>query len=233
MFQKRGQSGFTLVEVVVVITTVLILAGALLGLGRYLTIRSTVQLCQSQIGVVATALELYYDDYGQFPFTTDTGTDSYPAGGDGLDDYLVDDLLGDLLGGAANGALYLYDTEAETSSALSTGDELLDTDGNGDSVSYASSVSLFYFLDRSVNCRKIIEALSIELVTNVYDGDDVLTLRATDAASDGSEDVDLPRFVDPWGMSLRYEYLDGMAFPVLRSAGPDLIFDNADDVVSQ
>ena len=65
------QSAFSLVEMIVVLATILILAGALLGVGRYLTVRANIDLTNSELEVIATALQQYYDDFEKFPFDTD------------------------------------------------------------------------------------------------------------------------------------------------------------------
>ena len=191
------QSAFSLLEMVVVVATILILAGALLGVGKYMKVRAEVDLVNSELEVLTTALQLYYDDWDTFPFDTDTDVPE-----DGIADYyLTVDLETDIGGTISSGAF---------------------------EDAYASSSALFYFLNKNPNSRKIIEALIDTLVTN-KDADGVaiqLTLTAT------SETINLPRFIDVWGTSIRYEYLPDTAFPILTSAGPDTIFYTADDIKS-
>ena len=55
--------------------TVLILAGALLGVGRHMKIRAEINLVSSELEVLATALQQYYDDWDAFPFVTEMDTD--------------------------------------------------------------------------------------------------------------------------------------------------------------
>ncbi len=224
MFTKRLQSGFTLMEILVVVSVVLILAGSLVGIGKFMTVRAQIQLCESQVEVICTSLEQYYDDYGAFPFNTETGVDTYPPGGDGVEDYLAADLAADL-----SGALFLYDVNSKTRAAFSG--ELLEVDGNDEDMPYASGVGMYYFLYKSPNSRKIIDAVSGDLVTNRDTPAKALQVEQPPASGNF---MDLPRFVDPWGLSLRYEYLDGTAFPVVTSAGPDGDFETADDnIISQ
>ncbi|MFB0524027.1 MAG: type II secretion system protein [Phycisphaerae bacterium] len=45
--------------------------------------------------------------------------------------------------------------------------------------------------------------------------------------------VNMPQICDPWGMVLDYRYAPGDNFPELISAGPDKIFDTADDISSK
>lgn len=205
MFAKRSQSGFTLMEVLVVVSVVLILAGSLVGIGKYMTVRARTQLCESQVEVICTALEQYYTDYDAFPFVTDVDGDGDSFDdATGLPDYQVADLLTDLDGSAVSAGTFDDLNEAAP-----------------------SSTALYYFLDKAPNSRKIIQALTGDLVTSQDAGG--VNIQVSLA---GGETVDLPRFVDPWGQSLRYEYLDGAAFPIVTSAGPDGDFDTADDNVT-
>jgi type II secretory pathway pseudopilin PulG len=91
----------------------------------------------------------------------------------------------------------------------------------------ASSAALFYFLDKNPSSRAIVEGMANTLVTNKDDSGAVIQINI------GGTIYDLPRYVDPWGMSIWYEYLDGTAFPVLTSAGPDKMFESPDDITSK
>ncbi len=61
--------------------------------------------------------------------------------------------------------------------------------------------------------RKIIERITKSLVKNEY----------------GTVDTQ-PEIYDPWGTAMDYSYVPGDNFPELISAGPDKIFDTADDI---
>ncbi len=195
MRRNAGQFGFTLVEMVVVIATILILASVFLGVGKYLTVRASIDLTASELEVLATALQQYYDDFEAFPFITNVSdSDS--------DGYWLDEFIGEYL--AVQGTIPM-------------------------DIDFESSAALFYHLQKNTNTRMIINAMTDSLVTN-KDASDInvqITLSAT------GEQVDLSRFIDAWGTSIRYEYADGTAFPVLTSAGPDEVFDTSDDVTSQ
>jgi hypothetical protein len=108
---------------------------------------------------------------------------------------------------------------------------LEETDGAGNTISTASSTALFYFLDKHPPSRVIAEGISNSLVTNKDASGVDIKLEKLPVGS--GLFVDLPRYVDPWGISIRYEYLPGAAFPVLTSAGPDKIFDTPDDITSK
>lgn len=174
-------------ELLVTLAVVVILISAAARLGGYVRTRAAVQLTESALAVIDTALEQYYADFGAFPpAVIDQATFVAALGG--------------------------------TSATIATGvmpDE------------YAwSSAALYYFLDRQPNSRSIIGALSGSLVTNKDAAGTVLLIQIPT----GSQGRDFVRFIDPWGMSLRYLYQDGDAFPRVISAGPDKIFDTPDDI---
>jgi prepilin-type N-terminal cleavage/methylation domain-containing protein len=104
-------------------------------------------------------------------------------------------------------------------------DLLLDAEFGGGSIAgtvkdaYASSEALFYCLDRKCpNSRKLIDKLAISLTAGGRQYDD------------GTDLLDLVRFVDPWGNALRYTYSAGDVFPVVDSAGADGVFGTSDDL---
>jgi type II secretory pathway pseudopilin PulG len=195
----------SLMEVLVALAVILVLISALTGVGSYVKTRASIDLTRSMLEVLCTSLSQYYDDFGDFPFDTDTDA---PEDGT-LDDYLEADLQIDLNG--------LVDPAGS----------LVEQDGNGTNVSTASSAALFYFLDKNPSSRDIVGAVDNSLVTNKdIDGNPIkVTIDGTD--------YDLPRYIDPWKMSIRYEYLPGTAFPVLTSAGQDKIFNTPDDITSK
>ena len=88
-----------------------------------------------------------------------------------------------------------------------------------------SSSALYYFLGRTPVSRQIIETLTDVMISNKdANGADLLIEIPT-----GDPPVDLIRFVDPWGNSLRYTYFSGNNFPVITSAGPDGDFLTSED----
>ncbi|MHC4526143.1 MAG: prepilin-type N-terminal cleavage/methylation domain-containing protein [Planctomycetota bacterium] len=209
MRRRYGQSGMSLMELLVALAIILILISALIGTGSYVKTRADIDLTKGMLETLSTALEQYYDDTGGFPFDTATGVDTTPI--DGKDDYLLGHLGTDLGG-----------TVAPITALLE------ETDGAGTTVSTASSAALFYFLDKNPASRAIVGGIANSLVTNKDAAGTAITITiGTNPA------IDLPRYIDPWKMSIRYEYLAGTAFPVLTSAGPDKIFDTPDDITSK
>jgi len=75
---------------------------------------------------------------------------------------------------------------------------------------------LYRQLQSVPSSRKVLEKISDSLLKN----------RWGDADSQ-------PEIYDPWGTALDYRYVSGNNFPELISAGPDRIFDTADDMSSR
>ena len=217
MCRERGQSGMSLMELLVAMAIILMLISTLIGVGGYVKTRADIDLTKATLETLSTALTKYYDDFGDFPFDTDT---TVPKDGilDATDIYYQTHLEADLLGDVPDVAGFPL---------LGV---LKEKDGNGNWVSTASSAALFYFLDKNPSSRAIVEAVSNSLVTNKDDSG--IDIKFTFTAAMGNP-IDLPRYIDPWKMSIRYEYLTGTAFPVLTSAGPDKTFDTPDDITSE
>ncbi|MEJ5260715.1 MAG: hypothetical protein WHS88_11055 [Anaerohalosphaeraceae bacterium] len=91
-----------------------------------------------------------------------------------------------------------------------------------------SSEALYYFLNRSPNSKAIIGTLLDRFLSNKDATGRVLLIEIPT----GSTPTDLIRFVDVWGMPIRYEYDSAVhSFPILTSAGPDKMFETAQDNV--
>ncbi len=214
MTTGRRQFGMTLVEMLMALTVVLILISSLMRLGQYVKERSSVQLTRSALAVIDTAIQQYYDDFNEtFPFSTDRLPLS--PNEDGVSEpYLITHLKDDL--GAAAGITVVVNATA-----------LLERDGNNNEQPFGSSAALYWFLYRAPKSRTIIDAVTPSLIAVKHPQESQQALKATV----GGVVYDLPRFVDAWGLSLRYEYAPkAHTFPKVTSAGPDRLFGTDDDI---
>ncbi|MEN6307378.1 MAG: prepilin-type N-terminal cleavage/methylation domain-containing protein [Anaerohalosphaeraceae bacterium] len=196
------QKAFTLLEVLITLAIILILVGALAGTGQYLRIRSETQLTATTIEIINAALEQYHEQYRAFPFRNrNIDSDLSKA-----DPY--------------NLAQFQLDTGMEI-----TVGTLTEKDGTDQVIWNASSAALYYYLNRYDVSKSILDTLANRMITNV----DAMTSQPVKMTM-GGVTYDVPRFIDAWGMSLQYEYMDQYAFPKIMSAGPDKVFGTTDDL---
>lgn len=92
---------------------------------------------------------------------------------------------------------------------------------------YCSSEALYYYLSNTPSSRQIIETLTDRLISSKDSAGVALQIDISGKV------IDLIRFIDPWGNSIRYTYLTGGNFPLVVSAGPDGVLNTADDINSK
>lgn len=195
--------GMTLLEVLIVLATILILIGAVLTAGKMLQQRAAADLTASLLEVLDTALQQYYDDFGKFPYLT------------------VKDITGDTVADPYGRAHLEYDLGGTLPPDVFSADL-------PEPLAAVSSTELYYFLSRNPSSRMIANAISDSLITSKLTGGTAVVLNLP-----GNQTIDLPRYIDAWQMSVRYDYVSGAGFPILTSAGPDRTFDTADDITNK
>jgi prepilin-type N-terminal cleavage/methylation domain-containing protein len=158
------KNGFTLVEIVVVITIVALLVSMVAGLGKHVKDQANVKLTKSTIEILVTAVELYYQDNNDtMPFETVMAVDV---------DFVKSDFES-LLGGAIDTTITTNDHS----------DALYDDDW--------SSEAMYYYLSKSLNSRRIINTINNTLATSMDSanvplevnvaGNNIVMFRVTDA----------------------------------------------------
>lgn len=91
----------------------------------------------------------------------------------------------------------------------------------------ASSAALYYFLNRCGDSKAILDTLSDRMITTLdAEGHQIKMVM-------GGVTYSVPRFIDAWGISVQYEYLEQYPYPKIMSAGPDKIFGTSDDLSNQ
>lgn len=209
------QPAMTLLEMLVTLTLIVILVGALGTLGVRLQRQSEIRLTKSTLEVLTMALEQYQADQSEFVPQVSSQTE--------LEYAIFDDEDSD---GQPDGRVEIVQGEHVQETP-----EL--------EMATWSSEALYYFLSRTPNSAALIETLMGQMITGKDRNGTSLIIEIPQGS--GSQ-YDLIRFVDTWGMPIRYaydpddpddpeDYYD--AFPVLTSAGPDKTFDTPDDITNQ
>ncbi|MBE0536354.1 MAG: prepilin-type N-terminal cleavage/methylation domain-containing protein [Phycisphaerae bacterium] len=67
MKNLRWQRGFSLTELLIVVAVLLVLMGALMGVGTHLKRQGQENLCRGTLEILVAAIEQYYEFHQQFP----------------------------------------------------------------------------------------------------------------------------------------------------------------------
>ncbi len=232
MRSYEHKTGFTLVEMIIVVAIIAILTTMVIGIAARIDHRGKERLMKETFELLDAALE-EFADYGydyEVPTTySDKKRDFYlgldfPIDCNGFRKEELEEALGDVL---------------DVSVSDIAGDHEDD---------YSGSEALYFFLSRVPSCRATLD--------KIYRPDRGGIVRALITNKDARGDdlqitVDgrvypLLRLVDPWGRTLRYDYYDERpstspsdrkksrrSFPLITSAGPDGIFGNTDDITNR
>ena len=92
---RKGAAGFTIVEILVVITIILVLAGLILATSGYVHNKGARSRAEAEIAAISAALESYKADNGVYPSgvlnPADTNSSSYQAASAVLHQTIVGD----------------------------------------------------------------------------------------------------------------------------------------------
>jgi len=222
----RQRGGFTLLEILVVVSIIVILVGIMVVVGSKIRQDAQIKNTKATLQVLTAALEEYKNARGG------GGEFSYPIPPvtNRLYDPPWDPRAG--TGGvvpAVRRSLRGYDqVEAHPDVGEGAHNGFKWDDIDSDSVEYMryalSSVEVLYAVLGTVpDCKAILNRLPESAVRN----DD------NDLAVVGGNPVALREINDAWGHPFLYQYNpDGGNFPVIVSAGPDGLFSTADDIRS-
>ncbi len=226
--KTRGyKSGFTLVEMVVVVAVIVLLVSMVVGVARHIDAQGKERLCRDTIALLGNALEQFHD-----------------FGYEYRDNY------------ADRGLVFPLDCN-DDSSAAARRDALVSTIKDSLEVmtvtiepvnparpivhqyEYSGSEGLYFFLSQVPDCRKTLDKIDRSLLTNKDNNGNEMKLVINTPAGPS---FPLVRIIDPWKVPLRYDYYDDSlsplppnpatrkTFPLITSAGPDGLFDTSDDI---
>lgn len=197
------KNGFSLVETLAVISVITILAAMVVGVGKQVKDQGNIKLTKSTIDILVTAVEMYYQDESRMPFNT----------------------------GSVGSSISQAGFESRIGGSRTRIEIILGSPVNSD----WSSEALYYFLTKSLNSKRLINTITDSLVTSRDAAGDIFTVEIYDTDPVTSietlvETVNLPRFVDAWGNTLRYNYISGATFCVISSPGKDKLYGTGDDI---
>ena len=214
--RRPATAGFTLIEVVVVLSVVLILVGAATPMTRLFVDQGRREAVRADLRVLSEALQDFYHDNGAMPASL-TATGFYAVYfSPGVDDTVVLDSWGGNVE-----YVYALTTDPDVATVRSRGPNGVDDGGTGDDIELVVPGSAPGGKRTRARMRVIVEALADFLEA----GGTLTGTWSTDRAA----------------MGLGAEYADdGFGTPftlyaatlVLRSAGPDRTAGNADDLTS-
>jgi len=218
----RGQkSGFTLIEMVVVMAIIVILVSLVIGVARRVDEQGKIRLCRNTLAIIDNALEQFRD----FGYEYRNG-----FSGQGLafpldcNNFVAADLT----------VVIQAALDLPPSVVINIVDPCqLDNSG---------SEALYFFLSQVPDCRATLGKIDKSLLTNNVKG---TTAAQTITFTSSSQTSPFMRFIDPWKMPLRYDYYGKLplsifpdlatkkTFPIITSAGPDKKFDTSDDIINR
>jgi prepilin-type N-terminal cleavage/methylation domain-containing protein len=240
MRTRAYKSGFTLIEMLLVVAIIAILVSMVVGVAKRIDDQSKERLCRNTIALLGNALEQFRDfgyeyknnDYAGLTFPLDCTNLSTTN----LNPYLN---LRDVLRNA------IYPPSPPIT--------FVNISGAYDP-SFSGSTAMYFILSQIPDCRTTLDKIDKSLLTNLGTNGSPMTI-SIEVASVVTATYPCTRIVDPWKKPLRYDYYPDFAdylvaypagtwtnnylgyrdsakktFPVITSAGPDGQFDTADDI---
>ena len=213
----KYKTGFTLVEMVVVIAIVAVLATMVVGIAAHIDSKKDQKRARRTIVLLSTALGQFHDydfnykdsDYTAFGFPLDCN---------GFDEIQI------------AGAL---------EAALGVGDVAI---SGAHDPNYSSNEVMYLLLSMVPASRKTLDKIDRKLITNL--GFDRQPMEITIGSGEDAKRHSLLRVIDPWGTTLWYDYYNEQgslteqikskrSFPLVTSAGPDKKFGTDDDITNR
>ncbi|MFH1372165.1 MAG: type II secretion system protein [Planctomycetota bacterium] len=235
------KSGFTLIEMLLVVAIIAVLVAMVVGLTKRIDDQGKERLCRDTLVLIDNALEQFRDfgyeykhqDFAGLAFPLDcndyglTSVPPYPN-----------------LQGTLTNAINPSGINIDPVSIGVYGPE------------FSGSGAMYFILSQIPDCRTTLGKIDKSLLIN--EGTDKITdVNVIVTTSIGNIKYPFTRVIDPWGKTLRYDYYPDfddyvlthpadwnqyidyikntakLTFPVITSAGPDGKFDTADDIINR
>jgi prepilin-type N-terminal cleavage/methylation domain-containing protein len=231
MKTRDYKTGFTLIEMLLVVAIIAILVSMVIRVARHFDDQSRERLCRTNIALIGNALE-QFREFGFVYKDNDYAGLTFPLDCNGFN-------VETTFEGTLHNALY---SANPLDPPIITINNWAQHDPN-----YSGSEALYFILSQVPDCRITLGKIDKSLLTNKgIDKTTDITI-----AIGAMPAIPFTRIIDPWGTTLRYDYYPEYAdyagtwanylvyrnsakktFPVITSAGPDKKFDTADDITN-
>jgi prepilin-type N-terminal cleavage/methylation domain-containing protein len=212
--------GFTLIEMIITVAVIVILVSMVVGITKRIDDQNRERLCRNELALIDNALEQFRDfgyDYKNLVYAPF----NFPLDFSGFTAIDIQTKLGPAFG---------------VTTVISPATE------PPHDPCYSGSEVLYFCLNQIPDCRTTLDKIDKSLVTSDING-----VSLNIVINPGATQQILPfrRFIDPWKMTLRYDYYDEFeinpvvrangkkTFPVIISAGSDRKFGTNDDIVNR
>jgi prepilin-type N-terminal cleavage/methylation domain-containing protein len=238
MRTRAYKSGFTLIEMLLVVAIIAILVSMVVGVAKRIDDQSKERLCRNSIALLGNALE-QFRDFGYEYKSPDYADLAFPLDCNNLSTTNLNSYL--------NLEIVLRNAIYPPSSVT-----FVNIYGAYDP-SFSGSTAMYFILSQIPDCRTTLDKIDKSLLTNLGTDGNPMTI-SIEGASVVIATYPCTRIVDPWKKPLRYDYYPEFVdylteypsgtwtnylkdrnsakktFPVITSAGPDGVFDTADDI---
>jgi prepilin-type N-terminal cleavage/methylation domain-containing protein len=218
---KSFLTGFTLIEIIITVAVIVILVSMMVGITKRIDDQNKERLCRNELALIDNALEQFRD----FGFEYKNGYATL-----GLNFPLDCNNFSDVQLG--------YTIQLSLNLPIPSINPVAPCQ-----IENSGSEGLYFFLSQIPDCRTTLDKIDKSLVTNLNKNHVPMTITI------GGRVIPLMRFIDPWGMTLHYDYYDDRyielppptypspntkkTFPVITSAGADKRFGTDDDIVNR
>ncbi len=221
----KHKAGVTLVEMLIVVAIIALLATMVIGIASRIDTQGKERLAENTFALLNAALG-QFRDYGYRHKDYSVYSGSYER-----------DFYRSLVFPVDCNDFSKTNLETALKNALDATSVTISSGVHEDE--YSGSEALHFFLSKVPGSRETLDKIDRSLITDI--GSDGVSM---EIRIDG-KGYPLMRIIDPWGETLRYDYYDEDApnfkkmkeskrnFPLITSAGPDKIFNTADDITNR